>query len=47
MNKYKVLPYDFENIHQYLTNLLFCDNNFDDNMTIDGKLWLLELYMKA
>ena len=44
---HKNLPAEFEMDHTFLSSLIFRDNNYDMELTIDGKLWLREQFMKA
>ena len=45
--RHKKLPEEFDMDHDFLSSLIFTDNNYDPNLVIDGKLWLRELFMKA
>ena len=44
---HKNLPAEFEMDRTFLSSLIFRDNNYDMELTIDGKLWLREQFMKA
>ena len=41
------LPKNFELIYDYLSQLVFVNENFDKNLQIDGRLWLRELFLQA
>ena len=42
-----VKPDEFEMDHEFLSTLMFKYHNYDEDLTLSGKLWLRDLFMKA
>ena len=47
MEKHNNLPKEFENIYDYLQDLMYRNKNYDPNLEVNGRLWLRELYIQA
>lgn len=41
------MPKEFDMDFTFLSSLIFQDNNYDDKIVLPGKLWLVDLFMKA
>ena len=45
-NKNK-MPDEFDMDHKFLTSCMFRDQNYEADLSLSGKLWLRDLFMKA
>ena len=41
------MPEGFDMDFKFLQSLIFREKNYDENLVIDGKLWIRDLFLKA